>query len=99
MTPQYIWTSLREKPVFGGLQTTKVQTSLRRCALISAFVIRFFESTISKLATNESSIFKLVYWFESRFVGKSEDRFSRDAANKMEHPGLLLENVCQGSYR
>ena len=30
------------------------------CSLISAFVIRLLESTISKLATSESSIFLLV---------------------------------------
>ena len=37
------------KPVYGGLRTTKV--------LISAFVIRFLESIISKLATGQISIF------------------------------------------
>ena len=46
------------KPVFGGMRTTKAQTSLRR--LISAFVIRFLESIISKLATSKISIFELV---------------------------------------
>ena len=53
------------KPVFGGLPTTKAQTSLpgsvQACAdphrLISAFVIRFLQSNISKLATDEISIF------------------------------------------
>ena len=45
-----------KNPVFRGLRTAKAQTSLR----ISAFVIPFLESTISKLATKTSSIFKLV---------------------------------------
>ena len=47
------------KPVFGGLQTTKVQTSLRMRAVwsVSAFVIRFTESTLCKLPTGEISIF------------------------------------------
>ena len=40
------------KPAFGGVQITKVQTSL-----ISAFIIRILESIISKLATNEILIF------------------------------------------
>ena len=35
-------------PVFGGLGTTKTQTSLR--TRISAFVIRFLESITSRLA-------------------------------------------------
>ena len=46
------------KPVFVGLRTTKVQTSL--CSLISAFVIRFLERTICKLAIGDISIFLLV---------------------------------------
>ena len=40
-----------EKTVFGGSQTTQAQTRLR--SLTSAFVIRFLESTIFKLATGE----------------------------------------------
>ena len=37
------------KPVLGGLPTTQGQTSLR----IQAFVIRYLESVICKLATSE----------------------------------------------
>ena len=54
------------KPVFGGLRTTQTQTSLDADqpalphSLISAFVIRVLESTISKLATSEISTFMLV---------------------------------------
>ena len=48
------------KPAFGGLRTTKAQTSLCICSLISAFVVRLLESIISKLATREISLFKLV---------------------------------------
>ena len=44
------------KPVFGGLRTTQAQTAHQR-SLISALVIRFFESIISNLATGEISIF------------------------------------------
>ena len=40
------------KPVFGGLQTTKAQTSLRICSLISALLFTF-----PKDATDEISIF------------------------------------------
>ena len=49
-----------KKPVFEGLRTTQTQTSLRRLhprSLISAFVIRDLEGTISKLATSEISFF------------------------------------------
>ena len=58
------------KPVFGGLQITKVQTSLRICtdqpaqmrSLISTLVICLLDGTcvISRLDTSEISIFKLV---------------------------------------
>ena len=48
------------KPAFGGSRTTKAQTSLCICSLISAFVVRLLESIISKLATREISLFKLV---------------------------------------
>ena len=48
------------KPVFGGLRTTKAQTSLRICTvLIGIFIIRFLESIISKLAISKISIFQL----------------------------------------
>ena len=43
------------KPVFGGLCTTKGQTSL-----ICSFVIDLLEKIISRLATSEISIFKPV---------------------------------------
>ena len=46
------------KPVFGVLQKTKAQTSLR--SLISSFVIRLLASTISRHAMSVISIFKLV---------------------------------------
>ena len=46
------------KPVFGGLRTTQVQTSL--LILISAFVIRLLESIISIFDTSEISIIYLL---------------------------------------
>ena len=57
--------------------------------LISAFVIRFLESIISKLATSEISIFLASFcswgeWFESHFVGHPEDRFCCDKAHILE---------------
>ena len=49
------------KPVFGDLQTSKVQTSLRICAVWSVpLLFAFWKSIISWLATSEISIFKLV---------------------------------------
>ena len=56
------------------------------CSLISAFVIRFLESTIFNLATGEISIFKLVSVAEETglklaLTETSKDRFSRDEAH------------------
>ena len=51
----YIGLGVR-KQVFGGLRTTKAQASLSLRSLISAFVIRFIESIICRIATNEISI-------------------------------------------
>ena len=46
------------KPVFEGLRTTQgVDQPAHPRSLISAFVIRFLERTICKLATGEISIF------------------------------------------
>ena len=53
----------------------------------SAFVIRFLESIISKLAVSEISIFKLVSvaeetgYFKSRIFENPEDRCSRVEAH------------------
>ena len=48
----------REKPVLGGLRTTQAQTQPAHSrSLISAFVIRILESTISKLAISQISFF------------------------------------------
>ena len=75
------------KPVFRGLRTTHAQSSLRISTVWSApkVVIRFYENTIYRLATEEISIFLASHyswgdWFETSFVGKSEDRFSCDKA-------------------
>ena len=46
------------KHVFGGLRTTKAQTSLR--SLSSAFVIHVLKSIISRLAMSEILIFQVV---------------------------------------
>ena len=46
------------KPVYGGLRTTKgADQPAHPHSLISAFVIRFLENFICKLATGEISIF------------------------------------------
>ena len=55
-------------------------------SLIRAFVIRFLESIICKLATGEISIFQLVSVAEETglkpcFVGNPEDRFSHKEAH------------------
>ena len=49
------------KPVFRGFaNNTGTDQPAHLCSLISAFVIRFLESTICKLATGEISIFYIV---------------------------------------
>ena len=49
------------KPVFGGLQNNKgADQPVYPFSLISAFVIRLLENIISRLATSEILIFKLV---------------------------------------
>ena len=49
-------------------------------SLISAFVIRFLESMISKLSTSKISI-SILGWFESHCVGNLKDRFCRGEAH------------------
>ena len=86
----YIWERLygpqREKPCLRGF-ANKI-----RCRpapwhphrLISTFVFRFFESTISRLATSEISIASLWSWgdwFESCFFRNSEDTFCHGEAH------------------
>ena len=48
------------KPVFGGLRTTGAYQPAHMHSLISAFVIRFLKSIISKLASSKISVFLLV---------------------------------------
>ena len=57
----FIWASTRENLSLGFMNNTGADQSAHRCRLISTFVIRFFESIISKLASGEISIFYLVY--------------------------------------
>ena len=52
--------------------------------LISAFVIRFSEGIISRLATSHSflaCLYSRAGWFASPFVRNPEDRFSCDLAH------------------
>ena len=60
------------KPVCGGLQTTKPQTSLR---------ILYLDLLQAKFQFSSSSLCSWEGWFESRFHGNPEDRFSRDKAH------------------
>ena len=57
------------KPVFCGLWSTKVQTSLHIWCLISAFVIPLLKSIKSKLATSVILIFWLVSGAEQAGLG------------------------------
>ena len=61
MDPYIIKASLRENLCFGGFaNNTGADQPARLRNLISAFVIRFLESFICKLATGEISIFWIV---------------------------------------
>ena len=73
-----------EKTCFWGFANNKGADHLR--SLISTFIIRFLESIICKLATDENSIFQLVSVAEQAglnltFFGNPEDRFSREEAH------------------
>ena len=71
-----IWDSTRENLSSGFANLPR---------LISAFVKHFLESFLSKLVMSKISFFYLVCgwgdWFESHFIGSTEDRFSRIAAH------------------
>ena len=51
------WATLQENLSWEFANNKVADQPAHSRSLISAFVIRFFESTISKLATSESSIF------------------------------------------
>ena len=74
------------KPVFGGQFTsnTGADQPAHPRSLISAFVIRFFESIVRNLATGEISFLASLCswgdWFLSCLVRNPEDRVSRDEA-------------------
>ena len=76
----------REKTCLQGFaNNTGADQPAHPRSLISAYVIRFLKSIISKLASREifnflASLCSLGDWFESYFVGNLEDRFSRDEA-------------------
>ena len=68
------------KPVFGD-GTTKAQTSLRICAVLSALLLfTFWKVSYLNLLYHGNfnylaSLFSRGDWFESCFVGNPEDRF------------------------
>ena len=77
----------REKTCLRGFANNKgADQPAHPPRLVSAFVIRFIESTISRLATSEIIAFYLVSvavetGFESCFFGNPEDRFCRVEAH------------------
>ena len=79
------------KPVFWGLRTTKVQTSLRIRAVWSEPSLFAFWKVLYKQKFNFlASLCNWGDWFESRFVGYPEDRFCRIVAkffSSMEKAG------------
>ena len=72
------------KTVFWGFaNNTGADQPAHPRSLISAFVIRFWESIICKLATGE------IDWFENRFGVNPEDRFSCDKAHFTPDTGAV----------
>ena len=72
----------RGKPVFGGLQTTQAQTSLRIRAVWSAPLLFLLGKVSYVILLQVKFQFSR---FETRFVGNPEDRFSRDEAHLYLH--------------
>ena len=80
------WALTRENLSSGFATNTGADQPTHPRSLISAFVIRLLETIISKLAPREISIFLTSLcswgdWFESRFVGNPENKFSRSEAH------------------
>ena len=76
------------KPVFGGLRTTKAQTSLciRRVWLAPLLFTYWKVAYLDLLRTNFSFLSSLCswgVWFESRIIGNPKDKFCRDEAKIM----------------
>ena len=55
-----IWVSMRENLSLGFVNNKSADRPAHPSSMISAFVVRLLESTISRPATSESSIFYLV---------------------------------------
>ena len=81
-----IWASTRENLSLVFANNKGADQPVHPHRLISPFVIRFLQSVISKLATDEFSIFYLVSVAEETGLGLAlsdtpKDRFCRDAAH------------------
>ena len=89
------------KPVFRCLRTTKTQTSLRIPVVWSApLLFAFWKAPyLSLLKTKFNFLDSLCSWgdwFESRFVGNPEDRFSHDEAHIYSIFVLFFKTSCTG---
>ena len=84
------------KPVFGGLRTTKVQTSLRIGADWSAPLLFAYwkVSYLNLLQANFNilaSLWRWREWFESRFNVNPEDRFCCDKAHMISQEPVPVD--------
>ena len=94
------------KHVFGGLRTTKVQTSLRICTDWSApLFFTFWKVSYLNLPQVKFQFLAIPCswgdWFETRFFGNPEVRFSRDEAHmilpkKQIKRELISMHGCRG---
>ena len=82
------------------LQTTKVQTRLRKCAVWSECPCCSLFGKKHILTYNQRNVHFLTSlcswagWFESLFVGNLEDRFCRDDAQQYSWFMLLCQCLC-----
>ena len=83
--PKLFFLHLSQCPAGGGVaNNTGTNQPAHARSLISTFVIRFLESIICMLQVNFNFVANLCSggdWFETRFVGNPEDRFSHHKAH------------------
>ena len=90
------WTATEKKLSSVIYNNEGADQPAHRPNLISNFVIYFLRRIISRLATSENfnflaSLFCRGDWFETRFVGNPDDRFSHVMASYISVKGQILQ--------
>ena len=81
------------KSVFGGLRTTQAQTRLRIRSVWSAPLLFTFWKVSYLDLLQVFSLCSWGDWFETRFVGNPQDRFSHDKAQIKEAVEVWCQNM------